>query len=392
MTLLALGLVLYSSRVQESRRYQAMVVPLANIMDIGFVAMTPIIVHITGLGSALMMLGLCALGYAMGWVMRLNIERFEPMSGEKGLLSSISNVAKWSLIVASLVNVAYYLQLMGEAIVFPFDLGTAEAATVVTTIAVGSLIGLGVVGFFFGLEKLNQLGDRTTAFNLAAITAIIVGFLGYNVVVALQGNWSLPDYNPPLTTRGTRQILGFFALVQGFEASRYLGGEFSAARRIRTMRLAQIIATVAFVLFPASALLLFAQVRPQPTPAAVLTIGQVASPVLPWLTLLLAVGSQSSASINAISSRSDVLEEVTDERLPRAYTFPLLAVGAIGVVLVTDVLTAVAAASRVFAVFFAIQCLIALILAVRDKQWVQTVGITLVGLAMVSIAIFGISS
>lgn len=391
-TLLALSLVLYSSRVQESRRYQATVVPLANIMDIGFVAMTPIIVHITGLDSVLMLLGLCALGYAMGWVMRLNIERFEPVSGEKGLLRSISRVAQWALIAASLVNVAYYLQLLGSAIIFPFDFGATDNQTIVTIIAVGSLVGLGVIGFFFGLGKLNQLGDRTTAFNLAAVSAIIVGFLAYNVVVALQGNWSLPDYNPPLTATGGRQILGFFALVQGFEASRYLGDEFSAARRIKTMRLAQIISTVAFVLFPASALILFAQTLPKPTPAASVQIGQVASPVLPLLVLLLAIGSQSSASINAISSRSDVLEEVTDEKIPRRYTFPLLAVGAIAIVLVTDVLTAVAAASRVFAVFFSIQCLIALIMAVRDEKWVRVVGITLVGLAMVTIAIFGISS
>ncbi len=36
-------------------------------MDIGFVAMTPIIVGITGIDSPLTMAGLCALGYATGW-------------------------------------------------------------------------------------------------------------------------------------------------------------------------------------------------------------------------------------------------------------------------------------------------------------------------------------
>lgn len=390
VTLLALSLVLYSSRIQKSERYQATVVPLANIMDIGFVAMTPIIVHITGVFSPLTMLGLCVLGLVMGGVMRYNIRNFEPVMGEKGLLRDISNVAKWALIVASLVNVAYYLQLMGSAIIFPFNVGDGQ--TLVTIIAVGSLVALGAVGYFYGLDRLNERGNRITAFNLAAVTAIIVGFLAYNVVIAVQGDWSLRPYNPPRTTQSLRQILGFFALVQGFEASRYLTEEYSAARRIRTMRSAQIISTVAFVLFPASALLLFSQVFPQPTPEAVLEIAQVASPVLPWLALLLAIGSQSSASINAIASRSDVLVEVSNKRIPRRYTFPLLSVGAIVIVLVTDVLTAVAMASRVFAVFFAIQCLMALILAARDKQWPQAVGITLVGLAMAAIAIFGISS
>jgi len=51
VTLSGLRLVLYSSRVQNSERYQATVVPLANIMDIGYVAMTPIIVLISGLNA-----------------------------------------------------------------------------------------------------------------------------------------------------------------------------------------------------------------------------------------------------------------------------------------------------------------------------------------------------
>jgi hypothetical protein len=52
----------------------------------------------------------------------------------------------------------------------------------------------------------------------------------------------------------------------------------------------------------------------------------------------------------------------------------------------------VAAASRVFAVFYVIQCLIALIMARRRRQWPRVVGILAVGLAMLVIAIFGLSS
>lgn len=392
VTLIGLSLVLYSRRVQNSERYQATVVPLANIMDIGYVAMTPIIVLIAGLNAPLTMLGLCALGFAMGWVMRYNIRQYEPVSAEKGRLRHIEHTGQWALIAASLVNVAYYLQLMGAAIFFPFEEGTVDAATVETGIAVGSLVVLGVVGFFFGLGRLNRMGQRATAFNLAAVAAIIVGFLAYNILVALQWSWSLPDYNPLVTTQSARQILGFFVLVQGFEASRYLTEQYGAELRIATMRNAQIIATIAFVVFPAAALLLIAQVRPDPSPVGAVQIGSVASPVLPWLVLLLAIGSQASASINAISSRSDVIVELTNKQIPRRLTFPLLATGSIVVVLATDVLTAVAAASRVFAVFYVIQCLIALAVARQRRQWPHVVGILSVGLAMVAIAIFGLSS
>lgn len=393
-TLLGLSVVLYSNRVQGSEQYQATVVPLANIMDIGFVAMTPIIVLITGLDSPLTMAGLCALGYAMGWVMRYNIRRFEPVAGEGGRLRSISRVSQVSLIVASLVNVAYYLQLMGAVIILlialPFSIPIVGYTG--SGLAVLSLVALGLVGFFFGLEKLNSVGEKTTAFNLAAITAIIVGFVAYNVDVAVAGNWTLPEYNPPLTAESARKVIGFFAIVQGFEASRYIGAQYSADLRIQTMRRAQLIATAAFVLFPLSALLLFAEVRPEAKPIAVVQIAQVASPVLPWLILLLAVGSQASAAVNAISSRSEVIMQLTDGEIPQRFTYPMLVVGAIAVVLVTDVLSAVAVASRVFAAFFTLQCLIALLLARQDKQWTRVAKIAVVGLAMLTIALFGLPS
>ncbi|WP_049903052.1 hypothetical protein [Halococcus agarilyticus] len=393
-TLIGLSVVLYSSRVQSSKRYQAMVVPLADIMDIGFVAMTPIIVGITGIDSPLTMIGLCALGYATGWVMRYNIRYFEPVSTVKGVIRSVARVSQGALVVASVVNVAYYLQLMGVVVVLlvavPFDIDGGAVSG--TGVAVVVLVALGLIGFLRGLEEFNELGERTTAFNLAAVSAIIVGFLAYNLQVAAAGNWSLPDYNPPLTAQGARQLLGFFALVQGFEASRYMGRQYSAERRMRTMRDAQIIATIAFVLFPAGALLLFAQVQPDLEPTAIVRIGAVASPVLPWLILALAIGSQASAAINTISSRCDVLLNLSNEAIPRRFTFPVLAAGSIAVVLVTDVLTAVAAASRVFAIFFTLQCLIALVLANRHDHRRQAVGIILVGLAMVIIAIFGLAT
>ncbi|KAB1186971.1 MULTISPECIES: hypothetical protein [Haloferax] len=395
VTLLGLSAVLYSSRVQNSEEYQATVVPLANIMDIGFVAMTPIIVFIIGLESPLIMLGLCGLGFTMGWVMRYNIRKYEPIAGGKGALHNVARFGQASLLVASLVNVAYYLQLMGGVIIIliavPLGVNLDPGVSRGSGLAVLSLVALGLIGFTRGLDQLNKLGEKTTAFNLAAITAIIVGFLAYNVDAVLAGAWALPNYDPPVGSEELRKILGLFAIVQGFEASRYIGSQYSADLRIKTMRIAQIIATIAFVLFPLASLLLFADYRPDSAdPISIVLIATVASPILPWLILLLAVGSQASAAVNAISSRSAVLLELTEGGVEERFTYPILAIGAIAVVLVTDVLSAVAIASRVFAAFFAIQCVIALVVASRENEWARFVGIGLVGLAMLTIAIFGL--
>ncbi|MCP4306086.1 MAG: hypothetical protein GY788_14650, partial [bacterium] len=42
--ILGVAYVLYRPRVQQSKQYQATVVPLANIMDVGFIVLSPAVV------------------------------------------------------------------------------------------------------------------------------------------------------------------------------------------------------------------------------------------------------------------------------------------------------------------------------------------------------------
>jgi uncharacterized membrane protein len=206
----------------------------------------------------------------------------------------------------------------------------------------------------------------------------------------LGGRWEFPTYNPPNDPDALRKLLGFFAMVQGFEASRYIGSRFSGELRISTMRLAQYIATSAFVLLVASSLILFVQVRPEADATAVFVVSKAASPFLPWLILLAAIGSQLSAVTNATASRSDLLLEATRNTLQRKYTFPILLVPAIVVVVFTNVTAAVAIASRVFAFYFLLQAYIAGSLARRSGSWPQVAGFVGIGLAMAIIMIFGL--
>ena len=96
------------------------------------------------------------------------------------------------------------------------------------------------------MDWLNRQGDRTTAFNLAAVIGIVVTFLVFNVQEALGGRWELGP-SPDMGTEEIRKMIGLFAIVQGFEASRYIGVRFGAEQRVRTMHLAQVVASVVFV-------------------------------------------------------------------------------------------------------------------------------------------------
>lgn len=87
-----------------------------------------------------------------------------------------------------------------------------------------------------------------------------------------------------------------------------------------------------------------------------------------------------------------MLIEQTHGRIRQASTFPLLLVPAIAVVLLTDVNSVVALASRVFAAYFLLQAVIAGRLAMRRREWARVAFFSAIGLAMATIAIFGISS
>ena len=66
LTLLALAYVLYRPRIQQSKEYQATVVPLANIMDVGFILFSPAIVLLVGFRAPFFMLGICLVATTRG--------------------------------------------------------------------------------------------------------------------------------------------------------------------------------------------------------------------------------------------------------------------------------------------------------------------------------------
>lgn len=378
---------LYRPQVQQSERFQAMVVPLANIMDVGFLVLSPIIVVLVGYAAPLFMLGICLIAIATGFVIAYNIRHYEPLAGAKGPVHTIAATANWALFGASMVNIAYYTQLLMTLVLLPLALYSEDRTTVTSVIV---LIVIIVVGYRGHLPALNRLGDRTTAFNLAALFAVLAAFAVYNLEEAFVGNWSFPSYSPEIDATTLRQILGLFAMVQGFEASRYIGARFAAELRISTMRWAQIIATVVFVALIALVLLPFGEFRPPADATAIFVVSKEVSPYLPWLILAAAIGSQLSAITNATSSRSDLLIEATQQNVPRKYTFPILLVPAIMIVVFTNVTAAVAIASRVFALYFVIQSVLAVTLASRAKAWMPVAGFSVIGLAMATIAVFGL--
>jgi hypothetical protein len=267
----------------------------------------------------------------------------------------------------------------------PLEANSSDRRTVVGVILLATLVLVGMRG---GMDTLNRIGDRTTAFNIAAVIGIVTTFVVANAQEALGGRWELGP-SPALDAEEIRKMIGLFAIVQGFEASRYIGVRFAAEQRISTMRVAQVVSTVVFVIFMVTLLLAFLPPPPGvPTDGrAIFAVSALVGGLLPWLLLLAALGSQTSAIIGATSSRSDML---VNNDFPRRVTFPMILVPAILVVIFVDLNVAVNLASRVFAAFFTIQASLAVLLASRQRNWAAVAGFTAVGLAMLTIFLFGL--
>ncbi len=151
------------------------------------------------------------------------------------------------------------------------------------------------------MKWLNEKGDQTTAFNLAAVFGVLVAFLIFNLQEALGGPWEL-EAAPEPGIEEYRKIIGLFAIVQGFEASRYIGVRFGAEQRISTMRVAQIVSTVVFVALLGSILVLFLRPDTEINGTAIFVVSEKIGVSMPLLLLLAAIGSQTSAIIGATSS------------------------------------------------------------------------------------------
>jgi hypothetical protein len=389
LVLAGLAWMLYRPRVQQSEKYQAMVVPLSNIMDVGFIIMSPAIVLLAGYGAPLVMLGICLVAIATGFAMAYNIRHYEPLEGTDDRINVIGHASRWALTFASVINIAYYTLVLVTLALWPLNMYSERNLAIVGTVLLGSLI---VVGFAGGMDRLNDLANKTTAFNLSAVVAIVVAFGVYNLQEALGGREIFPPVDTVIDTQAFRQIIGLFAIVQGFEAARYIGARFAGELRVSTMRIAQVISSVVFVALLAFVLILFVEVTTDFDGKSIFIVADQVGDTMPWLILLAGLGSQTSAIIGATMSRSDMIvsHQVVGLNVSRRATFLILLVPAIALFLLADISQAVTLASRVFAAYFVLQAVIAWILARRKGNWAAVAGFTGIGAMMATIAVFGL--
>jgi hypothetical protein len=393
ITLALAGYLAFSRRLSQSASWKATVTPLASIMGSGFLISAPLLAGIVGNLAIGCMAVLLLLAYAIGNAIRFNIKYFEPIENDgHGAAQDLAFLSRLVLAGAYFISVTYYLKLLAAFSLNLVHLQAEVLANVITTVL---LVAIGGIGMWRGLGKLELVETYAVSLNLGMIGALLISLAVYNIAHLSAGNWRLPPLSSDINMHDLRVLLGLLIVVQGFETSRYLGDEHPAEMRIRTMRLAQLVSAVIYLLFIGLATILFHQGLVAKV-TAIINMTEPVAIVLPLLLSVAAIGSQFSAAVADTLGAGGLVEDITHHRLPIRYAYLLILLVTVTLTWGTNVYSIIAYASRAFSLFYMLQCLVAVIVALktRDTRWrmLRIVGYATIGGICLLVLIFGLPS
>lgn len=384
----------FSKGVRESSTWKATVTPLASIIGSGFLVVTPLLVMILGKYALPAITGIVVLAYMLGYVMRFNIEHIEANIKSPDIKYLTRFLEHCSFVVISIayfISIAFYIELLAIFLLKGIGIKNALMGNwLATTI----LAFIGIVGGLRGFKRLEMMEEYSVNIKLAIIVAMIFALLAYNLKLAFIGEWAWVMPTPELDIHTIRKLLGIIIIIQGFETSRFISRNYSAEIRIRTMRYAQIISGVIYVLFVGLAMVMFKVIDFNTVDeTTIIDISGNLTTLLPSLLIIAAVLSQFSAALADTVGAGGLLIEVAELNINRNIFYLIVSVIAIGLVWMTDVFGIISLASRAFALYYGIQATEAAITTyyvshtLRGK--VRVVVMSLIAITMFLATIFG---
>ncbi|MGJ3627241.1 hypothetical protein AB5I41_10385 [Sphingomonas sp. MMS24-JH45] len=375
------ALALTFGRFARSDGWRATVTPLASIIGSGFLICGPLLAREFG-GAALgAMAVLLAIAYAAGWVIRFNIVHVEPHLSAARFndpVAWLARITQGVLALAYAVSVAYSVKLLAEFALKPI------------AIDAGSQPGrqrhchrLDCADDAAGARRQSAQGRAPRAWHRLDQDRD-------HRRPARRARHHLGDDRCGRSATARQAVVRQHADaarpahhgVQGFETSRYLGHAYPAELRVRTMRHAQWISSAIYLAFIALLTPFLGRAAETEGVAGILDIMELIAPALGVFVLAGAVSSQLSAAVaNSIGS-GGLVNEVSRHKVSVPLAFALAGALAIIVVWLTDPFEVVALSSRAFALFYALQCVLALIVSVKDGKGsaAQRVGFVAIGL------------
>ncbi len=374
-------------RLANATLWRATITPLASIIGSGFLVIGPILHNGFGYLAPLAMIALCAAAYAFGGAIRYNIGTIASDVPRSRAERRLETLASWALAFAYVISVAYYLNLFGEFGLSLTELDDAYHARLLTT---GVFLIILFVGWAYGFGALERMEQVTVGIKLAIIAGLVFGLgwyfygkVGSNALVLVPpqlGSWS-----------ALVLLFGLIVTVQGFETSRYLGETYDAQTRIQSMRLAQWLSAGIYLIYIGFLTFSFDRGGRHLDETEIIDMMAVVAPILSVLLVGAALSAQFSAAVADAGGSGGLVEELTGGRIKPRDAYALLVVAGLLLTWTSNVFDIISYASRAFAIYYALQCVIAALAARRQNEKTRMVMFVALGILGVAIAIFGAS-
>lgn len=375
--------------MESSRKqlFDATSTPLASIFGSGFLVIVPILAGAVGRYSVVTMATVCAVAGAVGSVIRFNIRHAEPVLAAQPSEATLSfeRASDLALLVAYVISVCLYVHILSSFVLGGLHADSELDQDLLTTAVIASITAIGIVR---GLRVLEDLEEWALYVTLAIIALLLIGFAAYDWTAwrsAAGLVWPRPHDHTAWEVATI--VAGTLIVVQGFETPRYLEDVFDAETRVRASRWSQIISTAVYVAFVGVALPVVHTLGGDYTDNSLIRLVGVAAAVLTVPLVAAAAMSQFSAAVADTLAATGNMEEVTHEHLKERYGYILIGGGAIMLTWSADTFQIVALASRAFAFYYLLQCLVAISVS---RSLLQRACIAAVAAALAFIAIFAV--
>lgn len=360
------GIILLLPKLAGSSQWRAMITPLASIIGSGFLVLGPILDASYGKYAPLVMAALCLGAYLFGAAIRFNIATIERDGNHRSILEQRLDVAaSWSLAFAYIISVAYYLNLFGA---FGVSLTTVDDHFHANLLTSAVFLIILLLGWLYGFKALERMEQVSVSIKLAIIMGLLVG-LGIYFVNKIDTGGLI--FNPPKLTGWASVTLAFglIVTVQGFETSRYLGDDYDAQTRIRSMRRAQWLSSAIYMVYIGLLAYVFQPKELSLNETAIIGMMAVVAPILPALLVAAALSAQFSAAVADTSGSGGLFSELTRHRLKAKHSYVLLVSIGLLITWSANVFEIISYASRAFALYYGLQSAIAAIAALRNRQY-----------------------
>lgn len=292
----------------------ATITPLASIFGSGFLVIVPILAGAVGPYSVYAMIGVCALAFAVGSVIRFNIRNTEPVlaGSPSGMIVSLERSSDLALVLAYVISVCLYIHILSAFVLTGLGMDSDVNEDILTTAVIAFIT---VIGLTRGLEPLEFLEKWALFITFAIILLLLLGFAHYdwNTWRSAAGI-KLPDMPGHSPWMILTLIAGTLIVVQGFETPRYLGKVFDPETRISSSRWSQIISTAVYVLFVALALPIVTALDGKYDDNSLIKLAGIASVLLPVPLIIAAALSQFSAAVADTLAASGNLTDSSQHR------------------------------------------------------------------------------